>query len=264
MVPLEQPRSKHPMLSKINICNVLIDNVTTQETLDTIERLIAARTPCYISNPNVDVIIHCNRDQEFLGPYYRQGALCLADGVPLLWAAKFLGTPLKEKISGSDLVPLVCKLANDQGYRIFFLGGRPGAADAAKTQLLRTLPALNIVGTYAPPFGFENDEEELGKMARMIKEAKPDIVLVGLGAPKQERWIQKYHQVLNIPVCMSVGVTFEFIAGIVKRAPRWMQQIGFEWLWRLMMEPRRLWRRYLVDDLPFFGMVIKQKLSSNA
>jgi N-acetylglucosaminyldiphosphoundecaprenol N-acetyl-beta-D-mannosaminyltransferase len=245
--------------SKINICNVLIDNVSMQETLEIIEGLITRGEPCYITNANVDIIVRCNRDPEF-AQYYREGILDVPDGVPVLWAAKFLGTPLKEKVSGSDLVPKVCALANRRGYRIFFMGGRPGAAEAAKLKLQEILKDLKVVGVYSPPFGFENDPVELKKMSRMIKEAKPDILFVGLGAPKQERWIKQYHKELGVPVSMGVGVTFEFIAGIVKRAPKWMQSAGLEWLWRLMMEPRRLWKRYLVDDLQFFKLLVKQKL----
>jgi N-acetylglucosaminyldiphosphoundecaprenol N-acetyl-beta-D-mannosaminyltransferase len=245
--------------SKINICNVVIDNVSMKETLSTIEDLIAKKKPSYLVNSNVDTIVRCNRDAEY-SEFYSKGVLNIADGVPIMWAARLLGSPLKEKVSGSDLVPRVCELANAKGYRIFFLGGRPGAADLAKEKLQGILKDLKVAGTYAPPFGFENDQAELERISRMIREARPDILFVGLGAPKQERWIKKYHEALGVPVSMGVGVTFEFIAGIVKRAPRWMQVIGLEWFWRLLMEPGRLWKRYLVDDMQFFGLLVKQKL----
>jgi N-acetylglucosaminyldiphosphoundecaprenol N-acetyl-beta-D-mannosaminyltransferase len=243
---------------RINIGGINIDNVSMAEALNAIEEFIARREPCYITSPNVDILIRYRRDREF-ARYYDQDALCLADGVPIMWAAKFLGTPLKEKISGSDLVPKVCELANRKGYKIFFMGGRPGAADAAKAKLQETLKDIQIVGTYSPPFGFERDAAELQKIADMIKAAKPDILFVGLGAPKQELWIKRYHQEVGVPVSMGVGVTFEFIAGIVKRAPRWMQKVGLEWFWRLCMEPGRLWRRYLIDDTQFFGIILQQK-----
>jgi N-acetylglucosaminyldiphosphoundecaprenol N-acetyl-beta-D-mannosaminyltransferase len=246
------------MDQKINICGVLIDNVTMQETLNSIEGFVARGKPCYITNPNVDIIIRYNRDHEF-ARYYDEGVLCVVDGTPILWAARFLGTPLKEKVSGSDLVPKVCELADRKGYKLFFLGGRPGAGDAAKAKLQETLKNIRIVGTYAPPFGFEQDSAELAKISNMIKTAKPDILFVGLGAPNQEQWIKKYHQELSVPLSMGVGVTFEFIAGIVQRAPKWMQRAGLEWFWRLCMEPGRLWKRYLVDDMQFFGMVLQQK-----
>lgn len=253
------PIKKSKMREKVNIGGVVIDNLSMAETLAAIEGLVQQGKPCYVTNPNVDIIIRYNSDPEF-ADYYNGGALCLVDGMPILWAAKFFGRPLKEKISGSDLVPKVCELANQRGYQLFFLGGRPGAAQAAKETLLQTLPDLKVVGTYAPPFGFERDQMELNKIAQMIKDAKPDILFVGLGAPKQERWIKKYHQELGVPVSMGVGVTFEFIAGIVKRAPKWMQNTGLEWFWRLCMEPGRLWKRYLLDDPQFFMIILKQKL----
>ncbi len=243
---------------RVNVGGIKIDNVSMVEALGAIEGLVAKRKPCYVTSPNVDILIRYRRDREF-ARYYDEDALCLADGVPIMWAANFLGTPLKEKISGSDLVPKVCELANRKGYKIFFMGGRPGAADAAKAKLLETLKDIKIVGTYAPPFGFERDAAELQKIADMVKAAKPDILFVGLGAPKQELWIKRYHEELGVPVSMGVGVTFEFIAGIVKRAPVWMQKVGLEWFWRLCMEPGRLWKRYLIDDTQFFGIILQQK-----
>ena len=243
---------------RVNVGGIKVDNVTMEETLAAISEFVALRKPCYLTSPNADIVIRYRRDREF-ARYYDEDALCLADGVSILLAAKFLGTPLKEKISGSDLVPKVCELANRKGYKIFFMGGRPGAAVAAKAKLLETLKDIKIVGTYAPPFGFERDAAELQKIADMVKAAKPDILFVGLGAPKQELWIKRYHEELGVPVSMGVGVTFEFIAGIVKRAPVWMQKVGLEWFWRLCMEPGRLWKRYLIDDTQFFGIILQQK-----
>ncbi len=248
------------LMEKIFIADVPIHNLNMQETLNKIEEFISIGDPVYLGSINVDMVIRCNRDMTF-AYYYENCHLCLTDGVPILWAAKFLGTPLKEKVAGSDLVPKICELANTQGYKIFFLGGRPGAAEAAKQKLLKKFPHLNIVDTYAPPYGFEKNPQELKKMENLIRQAKPDILLVGLGAPKQEQWIAKHYEHLGVPVMMGVGVTFEFIAGIVQRAPLWMQKNGLEWMWRLLMEPRRLWKRYLIDDMQFFNLILKQKLN---
>jgi exopolysaccharide biosynthesis WecB/TagA/CpsF family protein len=208
--------------------------------------------------PNVDHIIKLQKDEEFQ-QIYRDASLVLADGMPLLWAAKFLGTPLKEKISGSDLFPKLCTVAAEKGYKVFFLGGRQGAAQKAAEALKMKHNALQVVRCYSPAFGFENSENENKKIVGMIKEARPDILFVGLGAPKQEKWIYKYRNQYQVPVSIGIGVSFEFVAGMVKRAPFCMQKIGLEWFWRLMMEPKRLWKRYLVDDLKFFGLVFKQK-----
>jgi N-acetylglucosaminyldiphosphoundecaprenol N-acetyl-beta-D-mannosaminyltransferase len=251
------------LLEKIHIADVPIHNLNMQETLEMIEEFIAKREPVYLGSINADMIVRCHHDKDF-ARYYQRCHLCLTDGVPILWASKFLGTPLKEKVAGSDLVPQICALASVRDYRIFFLGGRPGAAEGAKTNLLKKYPSLEIVGVYAPPFGFERDAQELERIEAMIKEARPDILLVGLGAPKQERWISQYYQHLNVPVMMGVGATFEFIAGVVKRAPQWMQKSGLEWFWRLMMEPKRLWKRYLIEDMQFFGLVLKQKVARQA
>jgi len=244
---------------KVMIAGVEIDNITMDQTLSFIEELIQKRKVSYIVTPNVDHIIKLQRDLEFR-KVYREAACVLPDGMPILWAGKFLGTPLKEKISGSDLVPRLCEIAAQKEYRLFFLGGRPGAADKAKERLSKRLPSLNVAGVYSPPFGFEKNDEENEKIAKMIKENAPDILLVGLGAPKQEKWIYQHYKKLEIPISMGVGVTFEFVAGMVKRAPYWMQTSGLEWFWRLMMEPRRLWKRYLVEDMQFFRLIVAQKL----
>jgi N-acetylglucosaminyldiphosphoundecaprenol N-acetyl-beta-D-mannosaminyltransferase len=204
------------------IAGVEIDNITMDQTLSLIEDLIQKRKVSYIVTPNVDHIIKLQRDLEFQ-KIYREAACVLPDGMPLLWAGRFLRTPLKEKVSGSDLVPRLCEISAQKRYRLFFLGGRPGAAQGAKERLNERLPYLEVVGVYSPPFGFEKNDEENEKIAKMIKETAPDILLVGLGAPKQEKWIYQHYKKLQIPISMGVGVTFEFIAGMVKRAPHWMQ-----------------------------------------
>jgi N-acetylglucosaminyldiphosphoundecaprenol N-acetyl-beta-D-mannosaminyltransferase len=257
--PLNQRKANNDIMKeKIDIANVMINNVSMVEALTIIEDMIENMSAASIVTPNVDHIVKLQKDEEFRSAYH-DAALVLADGVPLLWAARFLGTPLKEKISGSDLFPKVCGVAAEKGYRLFFCGGREGAADTAKAVLETKYPGLKVVGTYCPPFGFEADEKENSKIIQLIKDVKPDILFVGLGAPKQEKWINKYEKQYQVPVSIGIGVSFEFVAGMVKRAPLWMQKIGLEWFWRIMMEPGRLWRRYLVDDMEFFGLVLKQK-----
>jgi N-acetylglucosaminyldiphosphoundecaprenol N-acetyl-beta-D-mannosaminyltransferase len=246
--------------NEIVICGTRIDNVTMVEAVERIGDLVRARKPSYAITPNVDHLVKLQQDADFR-KIYSGASLVLADGVPLLWAAGFLGTPLKEKVSGSDLVPELCEASAKKGHKLFLLGGRPGAADKAKEVLERRYPSIRIVGTCCPPVGFEKNQEESRKIDEAIRTAAPDIVLVGLGAPKQEKWIHQNSQRLEIPVSIGVGVTFEFIANMVQRAPKWMQSVGLEWFWRLVMEPKRLWRRYLVDDPKFFVLVWKQKFS---
>ncbi len=247
------------MNRRIDIGGVAIDNLTLAECLHRLEELVANRKPVYVITPNVDHVVKLQKDADFR-KVYEESALNLADGVPLLWAAKFLGTPLKEKISGSDLLPVICQLAAQKGFRLFLMGGRPTAADCAAVKLRQQFPGLQIVGKYSPPFGFEKVDAQNQQIIELIKDAKPDILFVGLGAPKQEKWIYRWHTKYEVPVSIGVGVSFEFVAGMVVRAPAWMQKIGLEWFWRIMMEPGRLWRRYLIDDMQFFPLILKQKL----
>ena len=247
------------MRDKVNIGNVQVDNVTLKEALEEIEHLVTLRKPCYINSVNVDVVIRYNKDKEY-AHFYDAGKLCIADGMLILWAARFLGLSIIEKVSGSDLVTGICELAHNNGFKIFFLGGRPGAALSAKLKMQETFNTADQITWYCPPYDFEKYSHELEKIARIVKRAKPDILLVGLGAPKREKWIKEYYRKLDVPVSLGVGASFEWIGGMLKRAPRWMQNMGLEWLWRLLLEPRRLWRRYLIDDLPFFALLLEQKL----
>ncbi|MBF0620271.1 MAG: WecB/TagA/CpsF family glycosyltransferase, partial [Candidatus Omnitrophica bacterium] len=244
----------------VNICGVNIHNLFFREVLEHIEKSIILRMPVSVVTPNVDHIVKLQNDLEFKKVYER-AALVLVDGMPILWAARFLGTPLREKVSGSDLFPKVCEMASAKGWTVFFMGGREGAASKAAETFRKSYPGIKVVGTYCPPMGFEKDEFENQRIVKMIKEKRPDILFVGVGAPKQEKWIDKFKDQCQVPVSIGVGVSFEFVAGIVKRAPLWMQNAGLEWFWRLMMEPQRLWRRYLVEDAVFFSLVLNQKLS---
>ena len=252
---LLQDRSR---AERVDICDTKIDNITFDEALIRIGELIEERTPSQIVTPNVDHLVKLQYDAEF-AEVYRNASLVLADGYPLLWAAKYLNTPLKAKISGSDLLPRLSEISTVRGYRSFFLGGRPGAALKAAEVLQAKYPSMKISGTYCPQYGFEWDEQENRRIVHMIRNARPDILFVGLGAPKQEKWIYRYKDYYRVPVSIGIGISFEYIAGTVKRAPKWMQQRGFEWFWRLIHEPRRLWKRYLIEDMRFFSMVLRQK-----
>ena len=246
-------------MDKVNILDVDIDNVNFEDAIAKICEFVEGGDPKFVVTPNVDHVIKLQRDLEFK-QIYKEASLVLADGAPIIWAAKLLKTPLKEKISGSDLFPRLCEVSSNEGFKLFFLGGRQGAAKGAADIFQAKYPNIKISGIYSPPFGFEDDENENIRIVNMIKEARPDILFVGLGAPKQEKWIYKYYTELNVPVSIGVGVSFEFMAGIVKRAPLWMQKVGLEWFWRLMMEPKKLWKRYLVDDMKIFWLILRQKI----
>jgi N-acetylglucosaminyldiphosphoundecaprenol N-acetyl-beta-D-mannosaminyltransferase len=246
-------------VSHVNICGIKINNCSLREIVEAIANLIKDNQHRFVVTCNVDHVVKLMQDAEFM-QVYKMASLVVADGVPLLWASNFLGTPLKERVNGTDLFEKLCEVAAEKNYKLLFLGGRPGAAIGAAEFLIKRYPNIRIVGTYAPPLGFENNKEENRKIVKMIRDSTPDLLFVGLGAPKQEKWIYRHKNDYRVPVSIGIGVSFELIAGMVKRAPIWMQRIGLEWFWRFMMEPGRLWKRYFIDDPKFFWLVLKQKL----
>ena len=211
---------------RMKFLNTYIDNVTMDEAVDRIDKLVQARKPSYVVTPNVDHIVKIENDKEF-AQIYEEADLIVADGMPLLWMAKRMGTPLKEKVSGSDLFPRVCEMAAKKGYKMYFLGAAEGVAAKAAENLKAKYPGLQVVGTYSPSYGFEQKEDEMKEIERMLKEAAPDILIVCLGCPK--------------------------------RCPAWMARCGLEWIYRLMKEPKRMYKRYLVDDRKIFGIYKKYK-----
>ena len=246
-------------MSKVRIGNIYIDNLTMNECIAKIENFIVTRSKTYIVTPNVDHIVKLDHDNEFFKAY-KHAKMILADGMPIIWTSKLLGTPLKEKISGSDLFPKLCKMSGEKGYKLFFLGGREGVAKQAAVTLQRKINNLKVVGTYSPPFDFEKNQEENEKILKMINILEPDILFVGVGAPKQEKWIYKNIDKLNAIVSIGIGASFDFEAGTVKRAPKFMQKIGLEWFWRFINEPNRLFKRYFIDDSKFIYIILRQML----
>ncbi len=246
------------MAERINILGIEIDNLSMPQVLQRIDSFVRSGRSHVIVTPNVDHLVKLQKDAHFRH-VYRIASLALPDGQLVIWASRFLGTPLSHKVSGSDLLPRLCRHAAARGHTLFFLGGRPGAAMLAARKLQEQNPTLVIAGIYCPPYGFEHDARENGKIIRMIRDARPDIVLVGLGAPKQEKWVSAHMTEYDAPVSIGIGASFEFASETIRRAPRWMQSAGLEWMCRLIREPRRLWKRYLVDDMAFFHLVLKQK-----
>jgi N-acetylglucosaminyldiphosphoundecaprenol N-acetyl-beta-D-mannosaminyltransferase len=169
------------------------------------------------------------------------------------------GRTLPERVAGVDLFQSLCAGAASANLKVFFLGGQVGSADLAAARLRERVPGLDVE-TYCPPMGFENDPAELKHIAELIQKAQPRIVFVGLGAPKQERWIYEHGRKLGVNVYMGVGGSFEMVGGVVPRAPAWIQNIGCEWLYRLCREPRRMWRRYLIGNLHFIAIVVSQRV----
>ena len=245
-------------MSRMKFMNTEIDNLTMEEALARIDELIRAEKPSYVVTPNVDHLVQLERGGP-LCDVYRQADLILTDGKPLIWISKWYKTPIKEKISGSDLFPRLCEMAAEKGYKMFFLGAAEGVAATAAEKLTARFPGLKVVGTYSPPFGFEKDEAELARIIQMVKEAAPQILIVGLGCPKQELFIYNHREALGVPVSLGLGASLDFEAGNVKRAPSWMADHGLEWLYRITQDPKRMAKRYLVDDRKIFVMAVKYK-----
>ena len=232
-----------------------IDSVSFDEALERIAELVSRREGGAVFTPNVDHVVKAERDLAFREAYAR-ASLSLADGMPVLWASRLLGAPLPEKISGSDLVIPLARLAARKGWRVYLLGGEPGVAQEAGDRLTREL-GLNVVGTDSPVIRADGGADDAEHLLGRLRAAKPDLLLVALGAPKQELFIDRFARQIGPVVAMGVGGSLDFVAGRVRRAPRWMSRAGLEWAYRLAQEPRRMWRRYLIEDPAFLAIVAR-------
>lgn len=245
-------------INRIKFLNTYIDNITMSEAVEEIDRLIRQRQCSYVVTPNLDHIVLLESDSEF-SDAYSNADLIVTDGMPLIWISKLLKTPIKEKISGSDLFPEMCRMAASKGYSIFILGAAEGVADQAADKLKAKVAGLQICGTYSPPIGFEKDAAELEKIKELIAQADPDILAVSLGSPKGEKFIYKHINEYNIPLGISIGATIDFEAGNVKRAPKWMSDFGLEWLFRITQDPKRLIKRYWNDAVKIIPIIRKYR-----
>lgn len=238
--------------------NIYIDNCTKEEAISHIEKCIQEKKIGHVITPNVDQIIRIEKD-EYFKSICNSAELLLVDGTPLLWIAKWYGTPIKEKICGSDLVPELCKISAQKGYKVFLLGAAEGVAAKAARNLKNKFPGLDVVGTYSPPFGFEKDEEEIQHINQILLDSKADLLFVGMGVPKQDIFIHENMHIYKIPMSFSIGATIDFEAGVQKRAPKCINKIGMEWLYRLLSNPKRMFRRYIIDDMKIFRLAWKYK-----
>ncbi len=230
-----------------DIIGILIDRLSRPEVLTRIDQFVQMRRPHQIVTVNADFLSIANREPDFVD-LLNAAAISVPDGMPLIWLSRLLGKPLPERITGTDLLMDCAALAAAKGYRIFLLGAAPGVADALAVHLTTRFPGLQIAGTYSPPYFDGRNPEAEAAMVALVRATHPDMLFVAMGTPKQERWIFNHLAELNVPVSIGVGGVFNFVTGRIPRAPRLLQQLGLEWLFRLSLEPRRLWRRYLVDD----------------
>lgn len=245
-------------MKKQALLNTYINNLTMSETVEAIEKMIEEERKSYVVAINVDVVMKIESD-SYLKEIVDNADMVLVDGKPLVWISKLYGKPLKAKISGSDLVPILCEVSAQKGYRMFIIGGKDGIAEQAKKRLEEKYPDIEIVGTYAPPMGFEKDKKELNKINDMISEVKPDLLITCFGCPKQEKWIYENINRYDAKVSVCAGATVDFLAGNVKRAPRWMSEHGLEWFYRFLQEPKRMFRRYFIDDVKIMRLIRKYK-----
>ncbi|MEM7198743.1 MAG: WecB/TagA/CpsF family glycosyltransferase [Planctomycetota bacterium] len=243
-----------------SLFGVRLDALTLQDAVRRILALARTPGPHLVMTPNVDHVLRARRDPEFAAAC-RMGSLVVADGLPLVWAARLLRRPLPERVAGSDLMPASAVAAAEQGLHFFLLGGAPGDAERTRQVIAERAGRDRCCGVECPPFGFENDASYMEALLQRINRASPDILYVGLGSPKQERLMMALRGRANVHVMMAVGVTFSFVAGTVRRAPPLVQRSGFEWLWRLCCEPRRLWRRYVGNLAVFPWLVLREWLA---
>jgi N-acetylglucosaminyldiphosphoundecaprenol N-acetyl-beta-D-mannosaminyltransferase len=245
------------MAERIQMGRLPIDVVDFPGALSTIEDLVRAGKGGMVFTPNVDHVVLAEHDDRLQAAYSRV-SLSLVDGTPVLWAARLLGRPLPEKVSGSDLVIPLVERAAAQGWRLFLLGGADGVAARAATVLQARFPGLTIAGTASPRVDIGPDPSARRAIAAQIALTHPDIVLVAFGAPKQEIFCDDTQDLLAPAVLVCVGAGIDFVAGTARRAPSWLSRFGLEWAYRLAREPRRLAGRYLLRDPQFLGILARQ------
>lgn len=235
---------------RVRIMGCDIDNLTMEETLETIAGFIASGRPHQHVVVNVDKLVKARHSPE-LRRIINECALVNPDGMPVVWASRLLGRPLKERVAGVDLFESLMQRAAERGWRVFLLGARPEIVARVASLYPAKYPGLVIAG-YRD--GYWSRDEETG-VAEEIRAANPDILFVAISSPKKEQFLARWQAYMRVPFAMGVGGTFDVAAGLVKRAPLWMQKTGFEWFYRFAQEPRRMFRRYFIDSMGFFVML---------
>ena len=239
---------------RVEFAGTLIDRVDREAAIARIRRMVDSGRSHQIVTVNLDFLSIAARTPRFQATI-NDADLAVPDGMPLVWLSRLKGEPLRERVTGVDLVDECCRIAAEMRQGIFLLGAAPGIANKAADALKARHPDLDVVGTYAPPMG-ELSSAENAHMIHTIRAASPGFLFVALGAPRQDLWIREHLAELGVPVSMGVGCVLDLLAGAVSRAPVWMQEMGLEWAYRLVREPGRLWRRYLLTDAPMLGRLV--------
>lgn len=248
--PTTPPRRPPVGPPTIELEGVDVASVTEAEAVASIMAASRGGRGGWVLTPNVDQLRRISRERD-LAVLAQQVDLAVADGMPLVWASRLAGRPLPERVAGSNLIWSLTAAAAEAGSSVYLLGGDPGVADRAAAIFGDKWPQLRIAGTHCPPVGFERDGAARAAIASALRAAQPDIVFVGLGFPKQERLIAELRSELPRTWFLGIGISLGFVSGDNARAPGWMHRLGLEWVHRLVSEPRRLFRRYVIEDLPF-------------
>lgn len=241
------------MSQRVEMMGCFVDNLSMEETLQTIEGFIGSGKPHQHVVVNVDKLVKASRD-EALRKIINDCALINVDGMPVVWASRLLGKPLKERVAGVDLFEALMQRAAERGWRVFLLGAREEVVSGVKDIYERRFPNFKLAG-YRNGY-WKADEEQA--VVQQIKDARADLLFVAISSPKKEHFLGRYQAEMKIPFAMGVGGTFDVAVGRVKRAPLWMQKAGLEWFYRFLQEPTRMFKRYFIDDMAFFGLLIKE------
>jgi N-acetylglucosaminyldiphosphoundecaprenol N-acetyl-beta-D-mannosaminyltransferase len=250
-IPMKVNESTAQRWQRVNILGCPITKLGLEEFVEEIEGFIASGTPHYVSVVNVAKLVKMRSDKE-LEQSVVGADLIGADGVPLVWASRLLGTPLPGRVNGTDLMYKLLHRAHEKGYRIFFFGARPEVLDKVVEVVQKEYPGVRVVGTQ---HGYFSSAEET-QIVQRIRSSQADILFIGFGTPKKELWVKRYVHAMGVPVVHGVGGSFDVLAGVIPRAPLWMQRSGLEWLFRLFQEPRRMWRRYLITNTLFLLLLL--------
>lgn len=243
---------------RIPFLNCHFDNVSFDEVVDRVACCIENDSKGYMCSLNVDIAVKLDSDEEFRRAY-DSADLALMDSTPLMKIAKKRGIAVKEKLSGSDLMPALCAVAEEKGWSCCIMGGAPGVPEAAAQSLLQRFPRLVIGGAFSPPYGFEKDEAALQGVISEINRSQANLLFVCLGAPKSEKLMAQCLDRCDVNYAFCVGAAVDFEAGNMPRAPKWMQKAGFEWLFRFAHEPKRLFKRYFVDSWHIVSLLLRNK-----
>lgn len=249
------------MSDKVRILETNVSRYDLSETIQEMSSAIEERRKIRVAVTPVNCLLWARENSE-LNTIYNSADIVTADGIPVVWASRILSSPVRGRVTGLDLLPAFSEVSARKKYSFFFLGAAEGVAEKLARMLKKRNPGLIIAGTWSPPYREQFTEEENRVMIEKINHSGADVLWVSLTAPKQDFWIARNIDKLNVAVAIGVGAAFDVVAGNITRAPHWMQNSGLEWFYRLLKEPGRLWRRYLVEAPQFIPLILKQYISS--